>query len=235
MKVVSSFLILALLQHNDVGLATSARDTQFKVNPYTRSLGLMPVDVSHRAKSIVERSTSSTSRYLLQPNANFSIVAEETKYFDRGEEKEHSRDDAISPATIAITKRISMTSPELLLSGGGGVVMATKRGGNNTEFTTGTGSRTSAKIVPNTTESTNTALSKKSTSSKGITTNSKSSNPLNLVDDSAADNAAIYAKKLKVRQDILFMSSACFFDFIFFLTKTKNRKLSHYHRNDIEP
>jgi hypothetical protein len=58
---------------------------------------------------------------------------------------------------------------------------------------------------------------------------------LNLVDDSAADNAAIYAKKLKVRQDILFTSSACFFDFIFFLTKTKNRKLSHYHRNDIEP
>jgi septal ring-binding cell division protein DamX len=222
MKVVSSFLILALLQHIDVGLATSARDAQFNVNPYTRSLGLMPVDVSHRAKSVVERSASSTSRYLLQPNANFSIVAEETKYFDKGEEKEHSRDDAISPATIAITKRISMTSPELLLSGGGGAVMATKRGGNNTEFTTGTATRTAAKIAPNTSESTNTALSKKTSSSKGIIkTSARSSNPLNLVDDSAADNAAIYAKKLKVRQDFLFTSSACFFDPIFFLTKTK--------------
>lgn len=201
MKVASSFLILALLHHYHVGLATSARDSQFKVNPYTRSLGLMPVDVSHRATNMLERSRSTSRYHLLQPNAKFSIVVEGRKYLNdtEGEEKEHCRDDVIPSATIGITKRISMTSPELLLSGGGGAVMATSPGGNNTDFKTGT--RTSAKAAPNTSEATKNALSKKPSSLKGITTSTRSSNPFNLVDDSGADNAAIYAKKLKVRQE----------------------------------
>lgn len=194
MKVSSSFIFLALLHQYDVGLATSDRDKQWKVNPYTRSLGLMPVDVSHRATSLVERSRSASRYHLLQPNAKFSIVAEGRKYWNdtEVEEKEHCRDDVIPSATIGITKSISMTSPELLLSGGGGVVMATSPGGNTTEFQTTT--RTSAKKAPNSSES----LSKKPSSLK--TTSTRSSNPLNLVDDSGADNAAIYAKKLKVRQ-----------------------------------
>jgi hypothetical protein len=193
MKISSlTYLILILVQHYESVFASTPRDMwhpQLKVNPYTRSLYLMPIDVSHRTKGTV---ISSTGRYILESNSNVSVTADEKKNFETSKGEVERGEESPSPATASTTSRILTTPPELLFSGGGRAVMSTKRGGNYTESRTTTKTSTN---IPNVSKTKSDATSKKSFSSKGI---SSSSNALSVLEDSGADNAALYAKRLKV-------------------------------------
>jgi hypothetical protein len=114
MKIASlTSLLLILVPHYESVLAFSPGDMwhpQLKVNPYTRSLYLMPIDVSHRMTSTV---ISSTSRYIVESNSNVSVMANEKTYFETS--KGEVREESASPATASTTNRLSTTSPKLLL------------------------------------------------------------------------------------------------------------------------
>ena len=213
MKVVSRFLsltffLVCLFQNNNekssssfvVTVSAAGTSTgsdpwkpQFSISPFSRSIYFLPID-SHQRAVVAS-----------------SVQGKEEE--QAPEEPINGNDEAETEVTESVTTEAARKTTELLFSGGGAAV-TTRRGGNYTDSA-------AAVVKSNEVNSRRSTASKTNEKSKAEADGNESTavtstfSPLHL-QHGKEDNAAIYAKKLKVRVGTEFCS------FFFMRTFFKN-------------